>query len=142
MTARSSPQVDLARLPRAGLFAALAAGGFNAGLYGLGRSLGLTLVLPLPSGPEPLGLSLVLAASLGAALAGTAVLGLLALLAPRPFAVFRAVAFVALLVSLSGPLHAPGLDPRARTLLNAMHVSAAILIVRVLTLVPRREEAF
>jgi len=139
MTSPAAAQVDLARLPRAALFAALAAGGFNAALYGLGRLMGLDLVLPLPSGPEPLALPLVLAASLAAALAGAVVLALLTPLVGQPFAVFRVAAFVALLVSLSGPLSLTGLDPRARILLNAMHVSAAILIVRVLTLVPRRQ---
>ncbi len=139
MTAPASGQVDLARLPRAALFAALAAAGFNAALFGLGRLMGLELVLPLPSGPEPLGLAAVVAASFAAAGAGAATLALLALVAGQPFTVFRLAAFVALLVSLAGPLSLTSLDPRARVLLNAMHVSAAIVIVRVLTLVPRRD---
>lgn len=131
-------QVDLARLPRAALLAALAAAAFDAALYGLGRWLGLELLAALPGGPEPLSLALVVAASIAAALAGAAALALLSRLVARPFAVFRAVAFAAMLVSLSGPLSLAGLDPRARTLLSALHVSAAIVIVRVLTLVPRR----
>ena len=131
-------QVALERLPRAALLAALAAPAFNAALFGLGRFLGLELLVPLPGGVEPLRLSMVVAASLGAALLGAATLGLLARLVARPFAVFRALAFLAMLLSLAGPLSLAGVDPRARTLLNAMHVSAAIVIVRVLTLVPRR----
>ncbi len=134
----ASEQVALERLPRAALLAALAAAGFNAGLFGLGRFMGLELLLPLPGGVEPLRLSMVVAASLAAALLGAATLGLLARLVARPFVVFRALAFLAMLVSLSGPQSLVGLDPRPRALLSAMHVGAAILVVRVLTLVPRR----
>lgn len=121
-TDRFAPQP----LSRAALVAALVAVAANLALWAVARG-----PLGVPAGFPPLqSAGAVVVASIVGILGATAVFALVRRFAPRPVATFRAVAGIALLLSLGGPLSAraePGGSSAAVAVLVAMHVVTAAI---------------
>lgn len=82
-------------------------------------------------GQQEVGPGLVVAVSLGAGLAGWALLAVLERWAPRPARAWTIAALVVLLVSLTGPATAAATVPAALTL-AALHLSVAAVLVAAL----------
>ena len=129
-TARTDPFATWP-LARVALVAALAAVVANLALWAIARGpLGVSPEFPpLRSAPA------TIVASVVGILGATAVFALVRRFAPRPVATFRAVAGVALLFSLGGPLSAraePGGSDVAVAVLIAMHVVTAAIAIGLL----------
>lgn len=147
MTATTTPDVRshavagagrpaLARLwwatPLAGVAAALA----NAIVYGVAEAAGALpddVLVPGPTGREPIGLGAVVVGSAISAVGAALVLALIGRLSRRPVRTFRIVAAIALVVSFLTPLSVDGAPLSMVLTLELMHIVAAATIVGVLT---------
>lgn len=118
-------RVTWGRLVGATAIAAAAAVASTATLYGTSRAAGLVdtgVVMPSLFGMAPLSLASVSLTALVAALGAGLLLAALAATTRRPIRIFRAVASVLALVSLSMPATVPGPQPGMRLVMAAMHV--------------------
>ena len=124
-TARTEPFATRP-LARVALVAALAAVVANLALWAIARGpLGVS-----PEFPPLRSAAATVVASVVGILGATAAFALVRRFAPRPLAIFRVVAGVALLLSLGGPLNAraePGGSGVAVAVLVAMHVVTAAI---------------
>jgi len=117
-----------------GLSSGLLAGAANVLLLFLARSLGVSLLMPSPTGTYmPMLWVFPASLSLLAALAAPAVLALCQRIAmSRSLAAFRLVAVAVLLLSFAGPFALPAqVDLATKITLNLMHVVAAVPILAI-----------
>ena len=130
----SSVRVPAGWLLRRGLLAAVLAAAANALVFLIASSLfGAVMVPP----DETLTLSPVVAASGIGAVGAAVVFGVIGRFSRRPISVFRITALVVLLLSLV-PIPLQGVSGSSAGALALMHVSAAAIVVAVLTVsVPR-----
>lgn len=113
------------RLMRATAIAAAAAVVATAALYGTSLAAGLVdtgVAVPSLTGMGPLSLASVSLTALVATLGAGLLLTALAATTRRPIQIFRVVASVLALVSLSMPATVPGPQPGMRLVMAAMHV--------------------
>jgi hypothetical protein len=140
-TTRQPEAYRLGRLAIAGLLAAVAAAIANLLVFFVARELlDISFVIPYEgsdSTPEPLPAAMVIIASAIPALIAAMLLGLLARWARRSLRIFQAVAVVALLLSLGGPLTLDDVATSTRVALIVMHLVAAALIVGILSMAVR-----
>jgi hypothetical protein len=130
-----SEKISMRRLLWAAPLAGLAAAAGNLAVFGVARAgLGLPLVMPaLPgSAGGPLAVEQVLYASFVPALAGAALLALLARYIARPVRAFQLAAGAALILSFGAPLTLAA-DLATRLVLLTLHLAAGLIIASVLS---------
>jgi hypothetical protein len=120
----------------AGLLAAIVAAVANALVYFVALGLGFVppgFLIRMTSGEIPLTVGLVAITSVVGAVGAAVVFAVIGLFARRPVRLFRIVAAVALVLSFAMPLTIPGAPVAVVLSLEAMHVVAWAVIVRILT---------
>ncbi|MGI8643335.1 MAG: DUF6069 family protein [Thermomicrobiales bacterium] len=124
---------DWQRLVITAVVAAVTAAVINAIVYGIARWLDTIprdVVIPGPSGDEPLGLVSVVFASVTGALGAAIVYALCARFPQRPIRLFQSFATLVLLLSFASPFTISGAPAKMIATLILMHIVVwAVIIV-------------
>jgi hypothetical protein len=132
-------QVNVGRIPLAGLIAALGAAAANAIVYLIAAALGqMPQSYIVPGGGMPITVLQPIISSTVGAIGATIVFALLARFTSRPITIFRIVALVVFILSFGTLLGLPGAPVGMVIALGLMHVVAAAIIVWALTTFSRR----
>ena len=125
---------------RAGLAAAAVAAGANVLVYGLARLLGVSFLITMMPGTDPMVLpvGMVVAMSLAGAVAGTGAFAVLRRFGARGLIAFRALGIAFLLLSFGGPLSLEATDAATKASMMLMHVVAGSSIIALLGRLGRR----
>lgn len=134
-------RVDYRRLLWVGPPAAVAAACACVAVYAVAAAAGAIprdIAVPGPAGAGPLTAGSVAGAAIVGVLAAAVVFALVGLCSSRPVGLFRAVALVALVLSLATPATIAGAPAGMRAALLAMHVVTAAIAVGALTTLATR----